>query len=282
MSDNENEQYLDEEYHFAEEPDLGMESPPQEKKYESQASASATQKQMPFNMDRVKAFFNETSPARNAVVVIGILVILFIIYKIISGLFFNNAESTLPQTPIKQKPVQITQKPMTQQPRMVSTSAPTINQRAVLNDMNTLKARMSSMEQNQTNLQEQVASINNQLSSISNNLNALTTKLTQMSQQLGQLNVEVQEQAQHMTLMKARLEPKPKVRKIYPRGPSVVYYLKAVIPGRAWLVANNGNTLTVRVGSPIPHYGVVRFIDAIQGRVLTSSGQLIRFSQDDS
>ncbi len=283
MSDNDNEQYLDEEYHFAEEPDLGMESPVQEKLADSQPSATASQKQIPFDLNKVKAFFNETSPARNAVVLIGILLVLYIVYKIISGLFFGNSESNLPKNPAKLQSAQVITKPTVQQTSVLSTTESTSTQRAVLNDMNALKTRISGIEQNQTTLKEQIASIDNQLSTINTNLNAMTNQLTQLSQQLGKLNLEVQSQAQQMTLMKERIQrPKPQVKKIYPRAPSVVYYLKAVIPGRAWLVANNGNTLTVRVGSAIPNYGVVRFIDAIQGRVLTSSGQLIRFSQDDS
>jgi intracellular multiplication protein IcmG len=32
----------------------------------------------------------------------------------------------------------------------------------------------------------------------------------------------------------------------------------------------------------LPGYGTVKYIDASQGMVLTSSGRVIRFSQDDS
>ena len=58
--------------------------------------------------------------------------------------------------------------------------------------------------------------------------------------------------------------------------------MQAVIPGRAWLIANNGSTITVREGTPIPGYGIAKIIDPIKGRVMTSSGKEIRFSQDDS
>ncbi|HAF87135.1 MAG TPA: type IV secretion protein IcmG, partial [Legionellales bacterium] len=60
------------------------------------------------------------------------------------------------------------------------------------------------------------------------------------------------------------------------------YYIKAVIPGRAWLIAANGSTLTVSEGTNIKGYGMVKLIDSTQGRILTSSGRVIRFSQQDS
>ena len=62
----------------------------------------------------------------------------------------------------------------------------------------------------------------------------------------------------------------------------MLYYIQAVIPGRAWLIATNGSTLTVREGSTIPGYGIVRKIDPNLGKVFMSTGKVIRFSQLDS
>jgi len=71
-------------------------------------------------------------------------------------------------------------------------------------------------------------------------------------------------------------------KKVVAATPPAQYFLQAIIPGRAWLISTNGDTVTVREGTRISSYGVVRFIDAKRGRVLTSSGQVIRFSQEDS
>ena len=64
--------------------------------------------------------------------------------------------------------------------------------------------------------------------------------------------------------------------------PQIQCALQAIIAGRAWLVCSNGETLTVRQGTQVYNYGEVRYIDAISGQVLTSSGQTITFSQEDS
>ena len=83
------------------------------------------------------------------------------------------------------------------------------------------------------------------------------------------------------------LKPKPKPVilksvKRHKKGVVLRYAVKAVIPGRAWLLASNGSTLTVRRGTPIQGYGVVTGIDAVRGYVFTSYRKLIRFSQEDS
>ena len=80
-----------------------------------------------------------------------------------------------------------------------------------------------------------------------------------------------------------RTQPKRVVHHINkPSAPPIHYYIQAVIPGRAWIIATNGSTLTVREGTNIAGYGIVRLIDPLDGRIVTSSGQIIRFSQEDS
>ncbi len=282
MSDNQNDEYLSEEYHFAEEPDINLDDAPAEK----EAVASTAKKEplasrFQFDADKVKSFFNENSPARNAVVIVLILLALLIVYKVIASIFFDEKSAkNVAQMSAKQ-----TQSiPKVQPITPIEPITPTVNQTTALNnDVDSLKAKVMSMEQTESTLQSQVSSLNNQLVSVNTNLNTLSEKLVQLNQQLADMRHVVQEQAEHVLILKEQAKKRVKATKrIYPHGPAVVYYLNAVIPGRAWLITNAGSTMTVRVGTPIPGYGVVRFIDAIQGRVLTSSGKLIRFSQDDS
>ena len=48
--------------------------------------------------------------------------------------------------------------------------------------------------------------------------------------------------------------------------------LRAVVPGRAWLVDGAGNTISVGVGDALPYYGKVVKVDSAQGSVVMSSG----------
>lgn len=52
--------------------------------------------------------------------------------------------------------------------------------------------------------------------------------------------------------------------------------IHAIIPGRVWLRASDGSTLTVTMGDVIPGYGKVMVIDAPSSTVVTSSGVVIR------
>lgn len=287
MSDDQNEEYLGEEYHFADDANLSLDETPKGDKKPSETEKAGSPSMERFDMDpeKIKAFFKENSPLRNVIVIVAILLALTLLYKMISVLFFH--EKSIAH--VSSIPNHVTVMPKAAPINNSSSNAMTgstqtlDNQATMLQEMNAMKAKMASLEQTEVSLQNQVSTINNQLTTVNANINTIAEKLTVINQQMLDLRRVVQEQAERMVIVKeqARHRMSPPKR-IYPRGPSIVYYLKAVIPGRAWLISTAGNTMTVRVGTPIPGYGVVRYIDAIQGRVLTSSGQLIRFSQDDS
>ena len=52
--------------------------------------------------------------------------------------------------------------------------------------------------------------------------------------------------------------------------------LRAVVPGRAWLVDGAGHTDTVTVGTTVPSYGKVTKIDPSTGEVFMSSGYIFK------
>jgi intracellular multiplication protein IcmG len=148
-----------------------------------------------------------------------------------------------------------------------------------------IKQKLQDLELSQYNLRSELNAANSRLDTINNTMNSLNEKIATLTQGITRLSETVEAQANRLTLMTA-MQKKPKVvhkrNHFKPNFPRVVYNIQAVIPGRAWLIASNGSTLTVREGSEISGYGVVRLIDAAQGRVTMSSGRVIRFSQEDS
>ena len=48
--------------------------------------------------------------------------------------------------------------------------------------------------------------------------------------------------------------------------------LRAVVPGRAWLVNPAGETMSISKGTVISNYGTVKDIDSDNGKILMSSG----------
>jgi intracellular multiplication protein IcmG len=65
------------------------------------------------------------------------------------------------------------------------------------------------------------------------------------------------------------------------RGSKVVYHVRAIVPGRAWLEASDGTFVTVRSGSELNHYGTVTRIDDRRGIVQTDLGFTIKYGKGD-
>lgn len=55
------------------------------------------------------------------------------------------------------------------------------------------------------------------------------------------------------------------------------YYVKAIVPGRAWIQMDGDQTMSVAEGDTVPGYGRITKIDAEHGMVATSSGRMIPF-----
>ncbi|TAL58982.1 MAG: type IV secretion protein IcmG [Legionella sp.] len=215
---------------------------------------------------------------KNALIVVGVVIFAVILYKIIGSWYFGKAQpvdqALKPTTTISPQPIQtVTPKPvvMEPQPQVVTQVDPD------------LKQKVSAIEISQQGVKSQVSSLSDNVNTVNNNISSLNTQVTKMNQLIEDLTAQLAKQSDEINQLRVRAKPKA----VY-RGPrrahvaAVMYYVQAVIPGRAWLIGTNGSTLTVREGTRIPGYGVVKLIDSIQGQVLTSSGRVIRYSQEDS
>lgn len=222
---------------------------------------------------------------RNALIAIGVIIFIMVMYKLIALMFLgkNNTESTqITAAPI----AKVTPQPV--QTEIITTAPPTpvVEQpQPIINTGDSdLKQKVSSIEVSQQSIRSEVTSVGEQVGTVNNNINNLNAQLTKLNQVIGNLSNQVTKQSEEISMLMARSQPKVvkpvNYHKI--RAQRVIYYIQAVIPGRAWLIASNGSTLTVREGTKVAGYGMVKLIDAMQGRILTSSGQVIRFSQEDS
>ena len=235
---------------------------------------------------------------RNALVVVGVIVFIMLMYKFIGGMFSKSTSTPTkenvnpapmaevtppppqlqPQPQLQTTPTQIPQEPIQPQPT-VQPQAP-----AAQENNTALQQKVASIEASQQTVQSEVSSMSQQVGNVNNNVNALNAQITKLNQMISVLNNQVTKQSEIINVLMERTKPKPVKRVVRVRDvvPQIIYYINAVIPGRAWLIGTNGSTLTVREGTKIAGYGTVRLIDSMQGRVLTSSGRVIRFSQEDS
>ncbi|WP_028388103.1 type IVB secretion system protein IcmG/DotF [Legionella fairfieldensis] len=267
MADN--DQYNDE-YQFA---DLDVISP------DSLGGEEGTSRDEP-TQEPVKK--GGTTIKRNALIVIGLVVLSMLGYKFLGSFFTGKPSDTQEKATVP--PMAAVQTQQTPPPAVVApapVAPPPVIQSSPDNSQFTQK--LSALEMGQQNVRSEVNSVNTQLNGINTNVNELTEKIADLNRMLTVLAEKVDQQSSKIAVLTERAKPRPVRRPMVARrviGP--VYYIQAVIPGRAWLIATNGSTLTVREGTQIAGYGIVKLIDPNQGRVLTSSGRVIRFSPQDS
>jgi len=277
MADN--DKYEDE-YQFADPDAVGSESA----EYNSNEGDST--KPISEKPSSVKSFANNNTIIRNALIVVGVVIVIMVIYPLLRSVLSGGKKESITSHVTSERVVQNNTDvivPVTPEPVI----AP-LPQTSVSNDHdNQITQKLSTLESNQEHIQNEFVSTNSQLSGISNNLNDMMTKITALNTTLALYAAKMQEQSRvieqltkQTEIMKIKQRPRAVSLKV--TSPTLKYAIKAVIPGRAWLIASNGTTLTVREGTMIPRVGMVTLIDPRQGRVLTSSGLVIRFSQEDS
>lgn len=260
MADN--DQYEDE-YQFADLDMVGGE-PVEEVEYTSDVSPKPRQN-----------FFTANTIQRNVLIVVILIVLAMILYKFIGSFF---AKNDLAVNKEKKQPVQPTTTILQPAPEVVAPIEPTVTTASPK-----MEQKLSALEISQNSLRSDLSTINNQLGGIDSSVSDMATQIARLNQTLTSLSAAIEAQSREIEAIKVRAKPVVK-RKTVVHKPVAVkkYYIQAIIPGRAWLISSNGTTLTIREGSDVPGYGRVKLIDPNQGRVLTSSGQIIRFNQDDS
>ncbi len=272
MADNDE---YNEEYQFA---DLDAVTP------DSEDHPGASEGNAPEVTPESPRSFKQPNVKRNAIIVVGIVIVIMVLYKIIGSIYSEKkAETNAPIAPIpvtQQTPAPSpapTPVPVETQP----TPSVTETQKPGLDIK--VNQKLSTLELTQQNMRSEVSSVNDQITGLSQNVNTLVTKMSELNGVIANLSAKVEEQSRELE----KLTIQRTVAKVIHHQPTMAhprikYFIQAVIPGRAWLIASNGTTLTVREGTIIAGYGIVKLIDPNQGRVLTSSGQVIRFSQEDS
>lgn len=221
-----------------------------------------------------------TDVRRNALIVIAVVVLMMVLYKFV-GAFMSNKRLADSDKPLQSQTVSIdSSTAIPNNPEPVIQTATIETPPSPQTNTTEVAQQVAALQMAQQSLRQDMNALNNQLSAVNGQLSDLSTKIAQLTTIVGNVSSTVELQVQKIQA----LTPKPKIVKKFvgPRPVMMTYSIQAVIPGRAWLIAQNGSTITVREGTTIPGYGIVKLVDPIQGQVLTSSGRIIKFSQSDS
>lgn len=226
---------------------------------------------------------------QNKLVVLGGVFGLFIMYSFISWMWQNFSSNQITKKEDKVVSTKVVKK---EQPAFQDNSSITGSssvqtqpqlQPNVTADINNRLSQISSDEM-KTQADLQTASSN--ILSMQSNINQLIQKISEMEKNIDLINQNIDSKIKQMNLIKikqSQTKHKKSHNTIHKATNVIGIYIQAIIPGRAWLIDQNGaNTITVREGTKIPGHGVVRVIDPNQGQVVLSTGEIIKFGQWDS
>ncbi len=186
------------------------------------------------------------------------VVIVLIFVALIGFKLFGSRKPTMSIKPAAQ--------PLVPQPTMVQPSPEFVNQ-------------LSSLKQDEQSNQSSLGQLQGQIQDLRNQLGQTTTQQAQVSQAMMAMVQQIKQLEQDVQAVTAKHGAAPK--KVRPTPPPMVFHLRAIVPGRAWIISNDGLSESVSEGDTVPQYGTVQVVDANRGMVLTSSGKVIGYGPND-
>lgn len=131
------------------------------------------------------------------------------------------------------------------------------------------------IDENAANIEKALAPTNDmkdQIGNVSNNMNTLSGNVNQLSDSVNKLTQNLASVQQQLVNTQGQLQ----IVLSQETATSERLTLRAVVPGRAWLVNGNGQTTTVIVGTSLGAIGTVTNIDPAANTVTTSTGYIFK------
>ncbi len=207
-------------------------------------------------LEKISSAVPKTRNARIVMVVIVVFVIGVVVHLITGDKTVQPVhKKTAIQQPVQHiQPVKVPQVMQTDNQALDSIDSLRAHSTRMKTEVQSLKAQMDDMKSAMAQIQSTNQQLEKALTAVTDQVKSLTVKLNQTI---------------------ARFSS-PKFM-----GPKLVYHLRAVLPDRAWIVSNQGQTLTVTIGDHVDQYGVVQSINPMQGIITTSSGRKIYYGSND-
>jgi intracellular multiplication protein IcmG len=266
MADNKN---INDEYQYVEE---GEVEPVSSNSSDTSEPSEQAAKSSEYS-ERFNSLIQKPNVRRNAIIAVAALFVLLGIIK------FTSSEQP------KQNDGQSQESYQQQQAKLLQERSD-----AAQKSQGQITPELNQLNSNQTALQNTVSGLNNQVSQLSNQLNTISANNQSLVQELAviqnKLNLTTQALEELIASQKSKKQITPshvkysRALKVAPIIEYQKYYIQAIIPGRAWLISSNGQTLTVTVGSKVPGYGTVRKILPLEGRVVMSSSRVLKYNQE--
>lgn len=133
---------------------------------------------------------------------------------------------------------------------------------------------LDSLRSHTSRAESQIRDLRSQLSDLQNSVSQMQSDNQQLQTSVANLTSQMQLMSEELGKLMAKAPPKI-------TGNKIIFHLRAVIPDRAWITSNTGQSISVTVGDHVTEYGTVQSIDAQHGIVTTSSGRKIEYGPND-
>lgn len=184
--------------------------------------------------------------------------------------------STAPMVQAGQPSVVAAPAPMQQAPGMPS-MIPVQSPQTTYSAATTNEAKIAALEADSSRLMSQMqADYNQKLNDFSSQNKALQDQVQTLNARITTMENQLSQLVQALTRQnnESMATPAP-VSSVESSDQRVSYNVQAIIPGRAWLRSDNGETLTVAEGDTINHLGRVTKIDPYDGVVEINTGNKV-------
>ncbi len=128
------------------------------------------------------------------------------------------------------------------------------------------KKELQQLEKNVAILQQDLSKLAAFMIEMQNQTDALNQKMDDLQVKIDRLTTQ----------------PKAKVVNQKPTVQREKYTIRAIVPGRAWLISAKGDSIDVKVGDILPGYGEIKLIAPKKGLIFTADGSIIKLGRYDS
>ena len=140
--------------------------------------------------------------------------------------------------------------------------------------------KLNVLRRSSQNSSRKILKINSNIGSLRDSIESLTSKIGSLKVTIIGLSERLVSQQTQLDNLKPTAKKEVVKKTVKPK--LVTYHIKALIPGRGWLMSSKGETVTVIKGTALRGIGRVVSIDARHGKVTMSSGIVIQFTVSDT
>ncbi|MBF13699.1 MAG: hypothetical protein CMF46_04995 [Legionellales bacterium] len=201
-------------------------------------------------------------------------IIIYVLFILVKSLFSGSVEEEIQEVfdlPPVEMPVvkqQVEAKPVLPKPvePVQVVKQPTVDSELI----NSIQANIASIAKQKKDTENVIGKISASISNVNNQLQQVANKVSELSADITELKTKVY------------MIENPPVKA--DAKPLELFYLRAAVWGRAFLVNSKSPniTVTVKVNDVLDDYGSVTGIYPSEGIVTTSSGRNIQFSPDET